>query len=208
MNKLFRNKTLLAVCAVIAAIVVSALTFLDGTGARDPARRYEAMRAALANGDFRAANTEASEITLILANRTNEGWLGKEDVERLPCADIIYMDLLFSEASGGKFGLSAQREVLESLPVAEMGSARLSESPDRLVAFGEAVGWRKNGAWLTYDAMSFSPEDAPQGHLPVFKPKDGIRIPFKSRDGRPQTGGALFDLLESRLGECAPVAAG
>lgn len=207
MNRLLGNKTLLAICAVIAAVVISALTFLESTGAHDPARRYEAMRAALARGDFRAANTEASEITLILANRTNEGWLGTDDVDRLPCADIIYMDLLFSEASGGKFGLSAQREVLESLPADGAGSGRLSASPDRLAAFGEAVGWRRDGAWLTYDAMSFSPEDAPKGHLPVFKPKDGIRIPFKSRDGRPQTGGALFDLLESRLAQCEPVAA-
>lgn len=204
MNRLFSNKTLLAVCAVIAAIVVSALTFLDSTGAHDPARRYEQMRAALAKGDFRAANTEASEITLILANRTNEGWLGKDDVERLSCADILYMDRLFSEASGGKFGLSAQREVLDNLPLDDSGSGRLSENPETLVAFGEAVGWRRDGQWLTYDAMSFSPDDAPKGHLPVFKPKDGIRIPFKSRDGHPQTGGALFDLLEGRLGQCEP----
>jgi GUN4-like protein len=208
MNRLFSNKTLLAISAVIAAIIVSALTFLDSTGAHDPARRYEAMRAALASGDFRAANTEASEITLILANRTNEGWLGKEDVETLPCADITYMDRLFAEASGGKFGLSAQREVLDSLPETTPDGILLSSAPDTLVAFGEAVGWRKDGEWLTYDAMTFSSEDAPKGHLPVFKPKDGIRAPFKSRDGRPQTGGALFDLLERRLGECEPVAAG
>lgn len=204
MNRFFSNKTLLAVCAAIAAIVVSALTFLDSTGAHDPARRYEQMRAALAKGDFRAANTEASEITLILANRTNDGWLGKDDVERLPCADIIYMDRLFAEASGGKFGLSAQREVLDALPETTPDGVLLSSAPETLVAFGEAVGWRKDGKWLTYNAMSFSPDDAPKGHLPVFKPKDGIRIPFKSRDGHPQTGGALFDLLEERLGQCEP----
>ncbi|WP_180900084.1 GUN4 domain-containing protein [Martelella soudanensis] len=208
MNRLLRNKTLLAVCAVIAVIVVSALTFLEGTAAHDPARRYEDMRADLATGDFRAANTEASEIALILANRTNEGWLGRDDVDRLPCADILYIDRLFSEASGGRFGLSAQRDVLETLPAGGADGARLSETPDRLVAFGDAVGWRKNGEWLTYDAMTFSPEDAPKGHLPVFKPEDGIRAPFKSRDGRPQTGGALFDLLEQRLGQCATAAAG
>ena len=208
MNRLFRNKTLVAVGTVIVAIVVSALTFLDSKGAHDPARRYEQMRVALARGDFRAANTEASEITLVLANRTNERWLGRDDVENLPCADILYIDRLFSEASGGKFGLSAQREVLNGLPETTPDGVLLSSASDTLVAFGDAVGWRRDGEWLTYDAMSFSPEDAPKGHLPVFKPEDGIRAPFKSRNGRPQTGGALYDLLESRLDACEPVTAG
>ncbi|PRX08056.1 UNVERIFIED_ORG: GUN4-like protein [Martelella mediterranea] len=204
MKKLLENKTLVAVCGVIAIVVISALTFLQGRAAYNPAHRYEQLRADLANGDFRAANTEASEITLVLANRTNEGWLGKDDVENLPCADIIYMDRLFAEASGGKFGLSAQREVLDALLETTPDGVLLSSAPETLVAFGEAVGWRRDGEWLTYDAMSFSPDDAPKGHLPVFKPEDKIRAPFKSRNGRPQTGGALYDLLTHRLDACQP----
>ncbi|MBB4120896.1 GUN4 domain-containing protein [Martelella radicis] len=202
------NKTLIAAGGIFLIIVISALTFLKPKGMHDPAARYDQLRAYLQSGDFRAANTEASEITLVLAGRTNEGWLGVEDVERLPCADIAYMDMLFSEASGGRFGLTAQRQVLDDLPETTPDGVLLSSAPEALVAFGDAVGWRENGAWISYDDMRFSPADAPKGHLPVFKPRDGIRIPFKSRDGRPQRGGALYDLLTSRLETCRPEIAG
>lgn len=203
MKRLTENKPLIATLAIIAIAAISILTFLERQGAHDPAKRYEALRGALERGDFRAANTEASEIILVLADRTNEGWLGDGDVERLPCADIVYMDMLFSKASGGKFGLTAQRQVFDALPNTARGE-KLSQSPDALIAFGEAVGWRDGDGWKTYDQMDFSPETAPKGHLPVFKPEDKIRAPFKSRTGRPQKAGALFDLIESRLARCTP----
>ncbi|AJY45794.1 GUN4 domain-containing protein [Martelella endophytica] len=202
MKNLLKNKTFALAGGAFLIVVISALTFLDGRGAYNPATRYGRMRDELAAGDFKAANTEASEIVLQLANRTNEGWLGTDDVERLPCADLVYMDALFMNASGGRFGLSAQEKVLATLD--EKGETTLSRTPDRLDAFGSAVGWRRDGRWLTYDEMSFAPADAPVGHLPVFKPEDGIRAPFKSRDGHPQTGGALFDLLEHRFTACRP----
>ena len=148
MKNLIENKTIFATGSVILVLVISALTFLQSRAAHNTGHRYEQLRDDLAKGDFRAANTEASEIALVLAHRTNEGWLGERDVEKLPCADLVYMDQLFAEASGGKFGLTAQRDVLEALPETTPDGALLSTAPDVLVAFGEAVGWRRDGAWL------------------------------------------------------------
>lgn len=198
------KKIAFAILGVLVIVAVGALACLDSAARHDPARRYEQVRAALKAGDFKAANTEVSEIILKLANRTNEGWLDAGAAEHLPCGDIVYIDLLFSQASGGKFGFAAQREVLDALPVPRDDGKGLSATFERLVAFGEAVGWRRDGHWITYDDMSFSPATAPKGHLPVFQPENKIRAPFKWRDGSPETAGGLFDLLDERLAVCLP----
>lgn len=202
MSILLRHKTAVAIITVGVLVGAGSILFLDSTAHHDPSRRYDDMRAALEAGDFRAANTEFSEIVLELADKTNEGWLEKGDAEAIPCADIIYMDRLFSRYSGGRFGFEAQHDVLKSLPLQQTGDQPLSASPERLVAFGEAVGWRRDGRWLTMDELSFSPAEAPKGELPVFKPEDKIRAPFKSRDGIPEENGALFDLLDERFEAC------
>lgn len=199
---------LAALVAGVAVLLAPAVPWPDAALRSDPARRYETLRSALAAGDFRAANTEFSEIVLALANRTNEGWLGRDDPQALPCADLVYIDTLFSAASGGRFGFAAQDAVLKGLawPAAgaEQAAVPLSADGGRLVAFGTAVGWYRDGRWLTYENLDFSPRTAPPGHLPVFMPERRVRAPFKWRDGSPETGGAVFDVLDERFAACQP----
>jgi GUN4-like len=197
-----------AVAAIGIVVVVLALLGSASTPNRyDSSRRYERLRVLIDEGRWREANVEISEIMLLVAGRTNERWFSDQSVAAFPCADLAYIDLLLSEASGGRFGFAAQKAIVDRLrsrPAAaepDQPGMLLSEDPAFLTAFGEAVGWRADDRWLTIEEMDFSP-DASAGGLPVFVPDGALRAPFKSRKGFPERRASMIDLVDRRVDEC------
>ena len=198
-----------SVCA-IALTLLAGVSLSACENRRDPSVRYDALRAFLADGDFAAANNEVSEIILHVAGQTGEGTLTSESIASLPCADLVYIDALLSAASQGRFGFAAQARIINSLAEDKArpegsASGRLSLALDakKLVAFGDAVGWRRDGRWLKVDELTFN-TDAPAGHLPVFVPEPRLRAPFKTRDDSPDQPAALIDVLVERFAACWP----
>jgi hypothetical protein len=120
---------------------------------------YTRLRDLLAAGKWKEADKETTRAMLQAAKREKEGWFRDEDIENFSCEDLGIIDRLWLSASKGKFGISVQKEIYESL-----GGTR---EYDQGVwnKFGDRVGWRKGGSWLWYDELTYS-DQAPKGHLP------------------------------------------
>ena len=65
--------------------------------------------------DFRAADKETRKIMLTVAKREIEGWLRREDAEKFPCKELRSIDQLWLKYSRGKFGISVQQQIYQSL---------------------------------------------------------------------------------------------
>jgi uncharacterized caspase-like protein len=157
---------------------------------------YTKLRDLLATGEWKEADLETYKKMLEAASRTEDGWLGPEDIDRFPCEDLRTIDQLWVKYSNGRFGFSVQKRIYESL-----GGTR--EYDDKIwQAFGDRVGWRVNSSFLgwrmnswwigEYNNLEFNTK-APQGHLPVC-----VGVAW----GRVKGGGVLVSCLASRLVDC------
>jgi|GEM_PF-4594936 GUN4-like. len=87
---------------------------------------------------------------LKVAGREEEGWLRVEDIEKFPCSDLRTIDELSVKYSDGKFGFSVQKKIYQSLS----GTKEYDQIAYR--SFGDKVGWRQGGKWLSYSNLTFS----------------------------------------------------
>ncbi|MBG0744827.1 MAG: GUN4 domain-containing protein, partial [Cylindrospermopsis raciborskii KL1] len=109
--------------------------------------------------NFKEADKETRKIMLAVANREEEGWLRIEDAEKFPCKELRSIDQLWLKYSRGKFGISVQQQIYQSL-----GGTK-EFNPDVWRSMGDRVGWRSREKWLDYSDFNFS-QTAPSGHLP------------------------------------------
>jgi hypothetical protein len=123
--------------------------------------RYARLETLLKAQDFRAADRETYKVMLAVANREREGWLRVEDAEKFPCKELRSIDQLWLKYSRGKFGISVQQQIYQSLG----GTKEYNRDVWR--SMGNRVGWRQGGEWLSYVQLNFS-QTAPSGHLPVL----------------------------------------
>ena len=142
-------------------------TYLNATSISRPSRttaptptRYARLESLLKAQDFRAADRETDKVILAVAKRENEGLLRKEDAEKFPCKELRSIDQLWLKYSRGKFGISVQQQIYQSLG----GTKEYNRDVWR--SMGDRVGWRQGGEWLAYVLLNFS-QTAPSGHLPV-----------------------------------------
>ncbi|MGC8453387.1 MAG: GUN4 domain-containing protein, partial [Cylindrospermopsis raciborskii] len=131
-------------------------------------RRYAKLETLLKAQDFRAADRETSKVMLAVANRESEGYLETEDAEKFPCKELRSIDQLWLKYSRGKFGISVQQQIYQSL-----GGTK-EYNYDVWKSMGERVGWWKGGNLLTYNELNFS-QTAPSGQLPFKLHLGGAR---------------------------------
>jgi hypothetical protein len=110
--------------------------------------------------NFTQADLETRKIILAIAKREKEGYLRIEDAEKFPCKELRSIDKLWLKYSGGKFGISVQQQIYQSLGGTKKYNRDVWES------MAQRVGWNKD-AWLYLDGEdhNFS-QTAPTGHLP------------------------------------------
>lgn len=147
-----------AVAQTVAAPVVAQATSVDLT----------VLRQRLKAQDWRAADAETRRIL--------ETWVHpKGDVFGSPLATNIppevlqTLDQLWTEASGGRFGFTAQKKIWDQV------RAKHPDNTDTAAkAFGDRVGWTRSKPdpenfvapeWLTEPELNYS-QQAPVGHLP------------------------------------------
>ncbi|MBG0744966.1 MAG: GUN4 domain-containing protein [Cylindrospermopsis raciborskii KL1] len=124
--------------------------------------RYARLETLLKAQDFRAADEETGKVMLAVAKRENQGWLRIEDAEKFPCKELRSIDQLWLKYSRGKFGISVQQQIYQSLG----GTKEFNWDTWR--SMGVRVGWRDGGGrWLAYSDLNFS-QTAPSGHLPTL----------------------------------------
>lgn len=136
---------------------------------------YSRLQRLLATKDWQAADIETRAILQRLAGTYGELLFSSNGVLlRLPLADLQTIDTLWSNASGGRFGFSAQQRVWQQ---AAKGSKNAKEQTER---FTQLVGWRRTkplpdndalgiefsaASWLLDTELNYT-ASAPPGHLP------------------------------------------
>jgi eukaryotic-like serine/threonine-protein kinase len=111
--------------------------------------------------NWREADEKTAKLMLKVANREKEGWLNVDSINNFPCADLRTIDQLWVKHSNGRFGFSVQKRIYQSLGGTEKYDEKIWE------AFGDRIGWRKEGSWVYYSNITFSIE-APEAHLPSW----------------------------------------
>ncbi|HEY9853301.1 MAG TPA: serine/threonine-protein kinase [Leptolyngbyaceae cyanobacterium] len=124
-------------------------------------RRYGKLRDLLATGKWKEADGETAQLMLMVAGREKEFWLSERDIDNFPCQDLRSIDHLWVKYSNGRFGFSVQKRIYQSLGGTREYDAKIWD------AFGDRVGWRKNGEWLDYQKLIFN-TNAPMAYLPWF----------------------------------------
>ena len=114
---------------------------------------YRQLKKLLETGKWRKADEHTWEILLQIAVREDEGWLSAADIDSFPLTDLRTIDQLWQQYSSGRFGLTVQHQIWESV------GGKYTELCDR-------VGWRVKENWKYYSELSWG-ENAPAGHLPV-----------------------------------------
>jgi len=122
---------------------------------------YSHLNQLLAAKKWKEADVETRLLLLKIVDREQEGWLRAEDFKTFPCEDLYTIDRLWVDYSKGRFGLSVQKDIWESV------KGKFDNHYTIWCRFGDKVGWRVNGNWLTYSELTFNPDLAPLGHLPA-----------------------------------------
>ena len=126
---------------------------------------YTRLRDLLAEEKWKEADQET----------TKKMFQAVEKVGFYGCEDIRIIDKLWLESSQGKFGLSVQKDIYDSL------GGGIDYNEETWNSFGDRVGWRKGGNWLKYDELTFN-KTASSGTLPLMR-EEGERPGRSSRWG-------------------------
>ncbi len=112
---------------------------------------YYKLRDLLAAKKWKDADLETAERMWEVMGRQEERWLRVEDIKKFPCKDLKIIDKLWIHYSQEKFGFSVQKKIWE-----ECGSP--TEYNDDWERFGDRVGWRSGGSWMSYYNVVRSPQ--------------------------------------------------
>ena len=104
-------------------------------------------------GRWSEANAETRKIILKVAGQENKNYLMDEQIKQFPGQIISKIDSLWNNYSNGKFGFKVQKRIL----------TECKRDPQ---TFGDRVGWRVQGKWISASGVIYNPTDAPEGHLP------------------------------------------
>jgi len=160
----------------------------------DLVERCTNLRELLAAEKWQEADWETITIVLKVAEREKEGWLGVEDVRKLSCEALRTIDKLWIEYSNGRFGLSIQKRIWESL-----GDSNSQLGYKTWWVFGESVGWRVKDKWLAYEKLTFN-LNAPEGHLPFCRAWMGMgRGQLHSQNQLKRFSSLVFRVAQCKL---------
>jgi hypothetical protein len=123
--------------------------------------RYTQLEKYLQNQQWREADKETYLLMITTVGKAEGQWFDRADLENFPCEDLRILDRLWVKYSSGKWGFSVQKQIWQ-----ECGSPM--DYSDCWKKFGDRVGWRKSGDWLSYNELSFDLQKTLAGEFPVF----------------------------------------
>ncbi|AHJ31238.1 GUN4 domain-containing protein [Nodularia spumigena CS-584] len=121
---------------------------------------YTRLRDLLAGNKWKEADIETAILMLKVMKKNYWNDVYQEDIENFPCQDLDIIDRLWEQYSYGYFGFRIQQTIWS-----QMGGQIDYETEKKL---GDRLGWRKDGKWLDYEALTFQLSPiTPMGHLPA-----------------------------------------
>lgn len=120
---------------------------------------YDILDELLRNQKWYEADQETQRLMLKAVNKEMIGWIDRLAMKEFPCKDLSTIDQLWVKYSRGKFGISVQKRIYQSLGGKRTFDKKIWEST------GDRIGWRENRTWLFQESLKYS-IDAPLGHLP------------------------------------------
>ncbi|WP_208345539.1 GUN4 domain-containing protein, partial [Aetokthonos hydrillicola] len=122
---------------------------------------YTKLRDLLAAQKWKEADYETYLVMLRAVGRKDKDWIRNEELLTFPCADLRTIDRLWVKYSNGRFGFSIQKKIY----LQEGGKPDGKYYEEAWKKFGDRVGWRVKGNWISYSEVTFDTE-SPEGHLP------------------------------------------
>ncbi|WP_168163478.1 GUN4 domain-containing protein [Calothrix sp. 336/3] len=123
--------------------------------------KYSQLADYLYQQEWRKADEETSRVMLQVVGKEEQGYFNLKDIETFPCEDLYIINLLWVVESQGRFGFSVQQDIYHSLGGTKEYNEKIWND------FGDRVGWKKGGSWLSYHDYTFN-LNAPQGHVPAM----------------------------------------
>ncbi|MDY6897194.1 MAG: GUN4 domain-containing protein [Cyanobacteriota bacterium] len=120
---------------------------------------YTILRDLLAVQNWREADIETRDVMRLAAGKSKEEILTEEDVNQISCIDLCTIDNLWSTASKGLFGFTAQKEVCQQC-INKIDYETECE-------LGTKLGWRINNNWFIHSQLTFNLR-ATKGHFPCL----------------------------------------
>ena len=123
---------------------------------------YGKLRDLLKARQWKEADKETYELILRAVGRKLGDYIREKELLNFPCTDLKTIDRLWVKYSQGRFGFSVQKKIY-----VECGAKLDGKYPGDKVweEFGDRVGWRKDGDWLSYSDLDVS-LSSPQGLFP------------------------------------------
>ncbi|MDJ1185664.1 GUN4 domain-containing protein [Roseofilum casamattae] len=118
-----------------------------------PQQDYSRLQNFLAASRWRDANEMTRTLILKVGGGEKDGYVSQEQIQNFPDDVLKVIDDLWLEKSGGKFGLSVQKQIFD----------RCKNNPQK---FGDRVGWRVGDRWISSSEIITDCDRAPEGHLP------------------------------------------
>ncbi|WP_414585952.1 caspase, EACC1-associated type [Scytonema sp. PCC 10023] len=140
--------------------------------------KYAKLRDLLAAQKWKEADYETYLVMLQAVGRKENDWIKREELLTFPCTDLRTIDQLWVKYSNGRFGFSVQKEIYLSVG----GKPDGKYYQEAWEKFGDRVGWRVQGNWISdHDNVSFHASAPEKGYLPFTSLGGGFW--FGGKDG-------------------------
>jgi hypothetical protein len=130
---------------------------------------YTKLRDLLKAEKWEDADRETENVILQVSGQEERGFLMPDDLQNLPCEDLLIIDKLWVEESKGHFGFSVQKKIWQ-----KCGSPVLYGNDYE--KFMEIVGWRSGEDFVSYADLKFSNHLSPEGELPASYLKTSLGV--------------------------------
>jgi GUN4-like/NACHT domain len=127
--------------------------------------RYQKLETFMQEGKWREADIENYRLMIQTCGKDYGENFTRRDLETFPCWDLLRLDGLWVQYSGGKFGFSVQKPIWESCG-SPKGYDLTDDEYAQWLAYATRCGWYADGDFLSYDALKKNPLLSPAGEFP------------------------------------------
>ncbi|QNJ03013.1 GUN4 domain-containing protein [Synechococcus sp. PROS-U-1] len=126
---------------------------------------YGPLQQELLNQNFEEADRITSQCLRDLAGdaAVKRGYVYFTEVAAMPGIDLVSLDRLWTVFSQGRFGFTAQSQLLSALD-------------GRYERLWPRIGWKCDGVWTRYPGSFTWSIEAPEGHMPLINQLRGVRL--------------------------------